>query len=124
MTRIGIVRWGTLLAHQALLFLLLIWHTWLAPSPYFPISVVLLVLLLPLLIPLRGLLHGRPYTHAWTTFLALFYFAYSVGLSFGPEVDRPYARIAVVLSCALFVCAALYARWAGRAEKESRQAQK
>ena len=114
MNRIAVARWGTLLAHQGLLFWLLVWHVWLAPSPYFPVSLVLLVLLSPLLLPLRGLLYGRPYTHAWTTFLALFYFAYSVGLGFGPSADRPYAWAAVALSCVLFVCAALYARWAGR----------
>ena len=115
--RIAWARWGTLLAHQGLLAWLLIWHAWLVPSPHFPIALVLAVLLLPLLLPLRGLLHGRAYTHAWTTFLALFYFVYAVGASFGPPEDRFYGRVAVALSCALFLCAALYARWAGREAK-------
>ena len=117
MTRIQIVRWGALISHQGLLFLLLAWHAWLVPSRYFPVSMVLLLLLTPLLLPLRGLLRGRPYTYAWTTFPALFYFTYNIGLSFGPPADRPYAVAGVVLSGMLFTFAALYARWEGRARK-------
>ena len=29
-----------------------------------------------LLLPLRGILHGRPYTHAWTGYLCMLYFSH------------------------------------------------
>lgn len=68
----------TLGAHFALLLLLLNWHTWIAPPTHVPIALVLFVVAVPLLAPLRGLLHARPYTHAWTSMLALPYFAIGV----------------------------------------------
>ena len=58
--------------------ILMTWYSWLAPSPYFPVALVLLVLVTPLLFPLRGILHGRRYTVAWSCFLALLYFTHGV----------------------------------------------
>lgn len=57
---------------------LMAWYSWLAPSPYFPVTLVLLLLVTPLLFPLRGILHARRYTIAWSCFLALLYFTHGV----------------------------------------------
>jgi len=65
-------------AYFTLLLLLLNWHTWIAPPTHVPVALVLIVVALPLLAPLRGLLQARPYTHAWTSMLALPYFAIGV----------------------------------------------
>ena len=59
------------------LFFVMFWVIWLSPDST-PRSVVLAIALLPMLLPLRGLLHGRRYTHAWASFLALPYFAFGV----------------------------------------------
>ncbi len=57
-----------------LLGTILLWHAWLSPAGKYPVALILIVLLTPLMIPMRGLLHGRPYTHAWASMLSLFYF--------------------------------------------------
>ena len=89
---------------------LLLWFAWLEPPTRAPVSLVLLLLAGPLLFPLRGLLHGRPYTHAWTSFLALFYFAAAVFSLAGP-MERPWlAWLEMGFSLLLFLGAILYVR--------------
>jgi uncharacterized membrane protein len=56
--------------------LLLLWFAWLEPPSRLPVAWALLLWVGPLLFPVRGLLHSRPYTHAWASFLALFYFGW------------------------------------------------
>src|SRR5512137_2323569 len=57
----------------ALLFLCLAWELWLAPLR--PGGSMLAIKALPLLLPLFGILHGKRYTHQWTSMLALAYVA-------------------------------------------------
>lgn len=57
----------------ALLALCLAWELWLAPLR--PGGSMLALKALPLLLPLRGILHGRRYTHQWTSLLVLLYLA-------------------------------------------------
>lgn len=67
-----LARGATLIGYGGLLGLLLVWTVgW--PGSY-PVALVLLIKVGPLLLPLRGLLYGRLYTHAWSSFLALYYF--------------------------------------------------
>ena len=55
----------------ALLILCLAWELWLAPLR--PGGSMLALKALPLLLPLRRILHGKRYTHQWTSMLALAY---------------------------------------------------
>lgn len=73
-------------------------------------ALVLILLVGPLLMPLRGLLHGRPYTHAWTSFLALFYFTVGVFNVAGPMVHPWMAWLEIGFSVLLFLGAVLYVR--------------
>lgn len=107
-------RWLTLAAYFALLALLMLWQTVLAPSTVLPVSVVLLVLVGPLLFPLRGLLHGRPYTHAWTSFLVLIYFIHGIVEAWSDPAVRILAALEIVFSVLLYTGAVLYARYRGR----------
>lgn len=94
--------------------LILIWNAWLAPPRAVPRALVLIVLLLPLLLPLRGMLAGRPYTHAWARFLALPYFVLGVFHAAGQGAERSYGWLMIVLSLAWLAGAALYPRLARR----------
>lgn len=105
---------ATLAGYFGLLGLLLIWYAWLAPSQRFPVALTLVVVIGPLLFPLRGLLHGRPYTHAWTSLLALFYFLLGVGVVWADRDERWFGVLQVLFSVLLYVGAMLYARWRGR----------
>ncbi len=90
--------------------LLLLWYAWLEPPDRLPTALVLILLVGPLLTPLRGLLHGRPYTYAWTSFLALFYFTVGIFNVAGPMVHPWLAWLEIGLSTQLFLGAVLYVR--------------
>ncbi|TCO81088.1 putative membrane protein [Plasticicumulans lactativorans] len=90
---------------------------WLAPNPLYPVVFLLLLEVGPLLFPLRGLLHGRPYTHAWTAFLALYYVVLAIDDLAGGATDRRLGALALALALALFVGCVVYARLRGRALK-------
>lgn len=106
-------RWTALLGYFSLLSITLVWNAWLAPSSHIPRSLVLLVLLIPLLLPLRGLLHGNPYTYAWTSFIALFYFM--LGISNAAGDQQPiYAALQILASLSLFWGCVFYTRSKGR----------
>lgn len=107
-------RWLTLGAYFALLILLMLWQTVLAPPQLLPVSLVLLLLVGPLLFPLRGLLHGRPYTHAWTSFLVLIYFIHGTVEAWSNPDVRLYAGLEILFSVLLYTGALLYARYRGR----------
>jgi len=107
-------RWLTLASYFGLLALMMLWQTVLAPPTQIPISVALLLLAGPLLLPLRGLLYGRPYTHAWTSFLVLIYFIHGVVEAWSNPPVRIYASLEIGLSVLLYCGTLLYARYRGR----------
>ncbi|MGB0721421.1 MAG: DUF2069 domain-containing protein [Gammaproteobacteria bacterium] len=115
---LGAARAITLASYFGLLLHLVLWNTWFEPSRHFPIALVLIAVVLPLLLPLRGILHRRPYTHAWTTFLALFYFVYCLGFVFASNpADHIHGIIGTVLSTGLFVGATVFTRLEARARR-------
>ncbi len=113
---IAAARFLALACHLGLLALLFTWAVW-APSPHYPVALVLLVSVGPLLLPLRGLLHARPYTHAWTAFLALYYFVIAVDDIAGATAPRGLAWAELALSVGLFSGCVVYARLEGRRRK-------
>ena len=88
--------------------LILAWNAWLAPPQVLPRALVLILLLTPLLLPLRGLLAGRPYTHAWSAFLAMLYFVIGVFHAAGPGVERGYGWLMICLSLIWLGAAGIY----------------
>jgi uncharacterized membrane protein len=111
----------TLVGYFGLFGVLVLWLAWLEPPNRAAISQSLLLLVGPLLFPLRGLLHGRPYTHAWTGFLALFYFAAAVFGLAGP-MGRPWlAWLELGFSLLLFFGAILYVRASARERRALRE---
>ncbi|MDZ7829621.1 MAG: DUF2069 domain-containing protein [Halofilum sp. (in: g-proteobacteria)] len=111
----------TLAGYFVLLGLLLNWLTWIAPPERFPVSLALILLTVPLLFPLRGLLHGRSYTCAWTSFLALFYFAFGIDAVAAAQDPGWLGWTAIAASVALFTGCVGYVRTRGR-ERRARAA--
>lgn len=105
--RVG--RWTALIGFFGLFFVILAFTAVIAPPERLPRSLVLALLLGPLLFPLRGLLHGRRYTHAWTSLLALFYIALGITLAVGPA-ERLYGLSMLFSAGLLFAGALLYIR--------------
>jgi len=108
----------TLTGYLGTFALLMAWYTWLAPSPHFPVALVLLLLVSPLLFPLRGLLHARRYTVAWSCFLALFYFTHGVIEAWHSAITRHLGLLEVVLTLAWFSGGIVYIK-AGRREAKN-----
>lgn len=71
----------------------------------------LAIALLPMLLPLRGLLHGRRYTHAWASFLALPYFAFGVDAVVHRTQMKWLGAILVLLSALWFCGCMFYSRY-------------
>ncbi|MGM0563246.1 MAG: DUF2069 domain-containing protein [Pseudomonadota bacterium] len=120
MTSITLWRWVTLISFFFLLALILSWNTLIAPPERAMVVPILLFQALPLMFPLRGILHGRAYTHAWTSFLALYYFFIGVGDAYSDDTDRLYGLMMIAASVGLFVGAMFYARFKGKSEQAER----
>jgi len=109
-----VARVTTLVGYFGLFALLMAWYTKIAPPERLPIALTLLFLVGPLLFPLRGILHGRPYTHAWVSFLALFYFTAGV-FNLAGGMDKLWLPwLEIVFSVLLFTGAVIYARQRAR----------
>lgn len=92
-----------------LLLLILIWTTWIAPPEIVPVWLALIVLVMPLLFPLRGMLHGRRYTHAWSSLLALAYITLGITIGAAAE-DRLYGLLMTGTSLAWFTGSLLFVK--------------
>jgi uncharacterized membrane protein len=112
-----VARITSLIGYFGLFVFLLLWLTWLSPSDKFPVALTLIVLVTPLLFPLRGILYGRAYTHAWASFLALFYFTLAIGVVVSEPSERLYGIIWLILSILMYGGCMFYARIKGKAEK-------
>lgn len=111
MSRAQFYRRLALFSYFALLILLMLWFTWLAPSKTMPTSLVILFGIGPLMFPLRGLLYGKTYTYAWSSFLILLYFIHGVVEAYADPEVRLLAVMEIVLSCLFYVGAILYPKY-------------
>lgn len=99
----------TLGAYVGLVLVLIGWYGITSPSP-----LALTALLLPLVFPLRGLIQGKPYTYAWTSFLILIYFIHGIVEAWANPATRIWALLEIAFSMGTYTGAVLYARWRGR----------
>lgn len=97
--------------------LIVAWYGWLSPPERLPAYIALLALGTPLLLPLRGLLHGRPYTYAWSLFLATGYLAHALIEGYSTAADRWLAVAEFLLAGLWFVGATCYVRGKGSGQK-------
>lgn len=95
--------------------LLLLWFAWLEPPSRSLVALTLLLWVGPLLFPVRGLLRGRSYTHVWSSFLALFYFAFGVFHAAGPMARPWLAWLEIGFSVLWFLGAIFYVGAGARA---------
>lgn len=93
-----------------LFILLMLWHTWLAPSEQWPVALVLLSTVTPLLLPMRGLLNGHAKSCAWAAYISLFYFIHGSTEAYANAAERLYASLEVAFSLMLFLGAMMYVR--------------
>lgn len=118
MNKITLSRGVTLLGYFGLLLFIPIWYLKIEPIEAKFISMTLLIQVGPLMFPLRGILHGRVYTHAWSMYLALFYFICGVWYA-GDISTRGFGIGVSVLSVLFFIGTMLYTRFQGQAENRA-----
>ncbi len=104
-----------------LMITLICWITLGEHSSNYPTYAFLIIALAPLLFPLRGLLHGKPYTHAWTTFLMLLYFSHGVGEVYSAEGFRLYPSLEVFFSCVTFIASITFIKLNARMRRNSQK---
>lgn len=103
--------YAALAGYFLLFFLLMLWNTVLAPSKYFPVAMVLIVMITPLLLPLRGFLYAKPRSCAWIAYISLLYFIHGSSEAFVNTEQRLLAILEVIFSLLLFFGASFYVRF-------------
>jgi len=100
----------TLVCYFGLMISLVIWITLGDHSADYPTAAWLIIALVPLLFPLRGLLHGKPYTYAWTTFVMLFYFTHGIGELYSASSFALFPFLEILFSSITFIGAITFIR--------------
>lgn len=106
-------RWLTLSGYFSLLCGLFAWHLLLRPPAAHLISVIIFLQIGPLMFPLFGLLNGKLYTHAWSMYLAIFYFIVGVWYA-GSSDDLMIGLYVIFTSLVFFLGTVLYTRFMGK----------
>ncbi len=112
-----IARKMTLLSYFSLMGLLIFGITQRGIYPDTPRAILLLGLVGPMMLPLRGLLRGKRYTHAWSSFLSLLYVVFAVD-AWAAKVDIALAASELLLAILWFSGCVLYARLSPQAWRE------
>lgn len=111
-------RWLTLSGYFGLMIGLYIWHLLINQTEAHLISIIILTQLGPLMFPLRGLLKGSTYTHAWSIYLAIFYFIVGIWYA-GASETLMIGLYVTAFSLLFFVGTVLYTRLSARMQKEN-----
>jgi uncharacterized membrane protein len=116
MTQQQLIKLGhslTLLGYFSLLFGLFAWHLFINPPAKHLISIIIFLQLGPLMFPLFGLLKGKLYTHAWSMYMAIFYFIIGVWYA-GNSEDLMIGLYVIFTSLVFFLGTVLYTRYMGK----------
>lgn len=113
-SKVTMYRYLALISHVGLLLWMAIWYFWLADATGYSYSFVFILYLLPLLLPLPGIIKAKPYTHAWSCFVVLWYFMHAITVMYSEPAFMLYAIIELCLAIAMFVGCSLFARFRGQ----------
>lgn len=108
------MRWLALSSHIALISWIAIWYFLLSNTHNYSATFIILVYIVPLLLPLRGIVQGKPYTHAWTSFVVLLYFLHAITVLYAEPTQIVYASIELLLAVSMFTGCAVFARLRGQ----------
>ena len=112
--KVRIYRYMALVGHLGLLIWLSIWYLMLSDAKDYSIAFVSLVYLLPLVLPLYGVIKGKPYTHAWSCFIVLWYFLHAITTMYAEPDFIIHASVELIFACSMFVGCSMYARFRGQ----------
>ncbi|AWL11860.1 hypothetical protein HMF8227_01385 [Saliniradius amylolyticus] len=108
------LRFLALISYSALLIWVVLWHFVLAPSEMYSPLFLVLMWVLPGLLPLKGIIQGKPYTHAWANFILMIYILHGFTSVYAVSEQWHYATVEILLSLSAFIGCTYYARYRGR----------
>ncbi len=103
-----------LIGYFGLIIWVVLWHTTISPHPDLSVTFMLVIWLPWLFIPIKGILQGKPYTHAWAVYMLMPYFLHSGVLLWADEGERWLAIVELLLASTMFVGCMYYAKLRGR----------
>lgn len=112
--RVTIYRYLALIGHIGLLGWLSIWYLLLDDVHEYSNTFVMVVYILPLVLPLHGIIKAKPYTHAWSCFVVLWYFLHSLTTMYAESDYIIHASIELVFASIMFVGCSMFARFRGQ----------
>jgi uncharacterized membrane protein len=104
----------TLTSYFLLIVWLVVWHFFLTIDKNTSTIFTLLFWIMPILLPAKGLIQGKPYTHAWANFIIMYYLLHGLTAVYAVEGERLYALVEIILCTLLFTGCSYYARLRGR----------
>jgi len=112
--RVKNYRYLALFSHIGLLVWLSLWYFALGTAQEYSITFVIVIYLLPLLLPLHGIIKAKPYTHAWSCFIVLWYFLHAITVMYAEPSYLWHASLELLLAIGMFVGCSMFARLRGQ----------
>lgn len=107
-------RYLALCSHVGLLLWMAVWYFLLKTPQGYSIVFISVMYLLPLLLPLYGIIKAKPYTHAWSCFVVLWYFLHAITVMYSEPEYFLHASVELALAIGMFIGCSMYARFRGQ----------
>jgi uncharacterized membrane protein len=104
------LRYFALIANLSLILWVGLWQSTISPHPHLNNYVIAVMWIIPMLLPLKGILEGKPYTHAWANFILMFYFLHALTILWVDDGERWLALVELVITSCTFIANILFAR--------------
>ena len=112
--KVAFYRKLALLSHLLLLTWLAVWYLALNTKQEYSLAFIFILYLLPLILPLYGIIRAKPYTHAWSCFIVLWYFMHAITTMYSEPEYIFHAALELILASAMFVGCSMFARLRGQ----------
>lgn len=103
----------TIVGYLGILILLPLWIWVLSPPELLSQKATTILWYLPALFPLKGILLNKPFTFAWSAFIAVLYISQAITTLIITEHEQYLAMIELILASCWFAGASLFSRWRG-----------
>lgn len=104
------LRYFALIANLSLILWVGLWQSTISPHPHLNNYVIAVMWIIPMLLPLKGILEGKPYTHAWANFILMFYFLHALTILWVDDGERWLALVELAITSCTFIANILFAR--------------
>lgn len=104
----------TLSGYLGIVIMLPLWIYLLSPPEFLSTTTAMIIWWAPALLPLKGLLQNKPFTYAWSGFLAVFYISQAITTLVSSDNEQYLALIELILASCWFVGASMFSRWRGQ----------